>query len=53
MNKKQIIEEIERLIDYYTPYRPLTDRKEMQEVRKVLWELLDFIKDVKSGETEE
>ncbi|HLD90821.1 MAG TPA: hypothetical protein VI911_07410 [Patescibacteria group bacterium] len=36
---EELKEEIDKLIDHYTPYRPITDSKEMQEVRKVLEEL--------------
>ncbi len=46
-NKKQIIEEIESVIDHYTPYRPITDSIEAREIRKVLCELLDFINEDK------
>lgn len=42
VNKKQIIEEIERLIDHYTPYRPVTDSTEDIMVRSVLRGLLNF-----------
>jgi len=44
-NKKEIIEEIERLIDHYSPYRPITDSPEAKEVRDVLGSLLNFIEE--------
>lgn len=44
MKKKDIEKKIEDLIDHYTPYRPITDSPEAQEVRKVLNKLLEDIK---------
>ena len=43
MEIKDIKKNIEDLIDHYTPYRPITDSLEAQEVRKVLNKLLDDI----------
>ena len=43
MNVKQVKQIIENKIDHYMPYRPITDSKEMQEVRKVLWKILEKI----------
>ena len=42
-NKKLIVEEIERLIDHYTPYRSATDSIEDIKVRSVLVGLLHFV----------
>jgi hypothetical protein len=41
--KKAIKEEIERLIDYYEPYRPILDTSEAKKVREVLIELYTFV----------
>jgi len=43
MRKKEIIELIESRLDHYSPYRPITDSKEMQGARKALHELLCII----------
>ena len=43
MNKKQIKEKIESLIDHYTPYRPITDSQHAKEIRDILNELLSDI----------
>lgn len=39
---KEIIWEIERLINHYTPYRQLTDSPEAKEIREVLTKLIRF-----------
>lgn len=41
--KKEINEEIERIIDHYTPYRPILDCSRYCEVRKVMGEFQEFI----------
>lgn len=42
--RNRICEEVEKLIDHWTPYRPITDSKEAVAIRKALGELLGFIK---------
>lgn len=42
--KKQIIDEIERLIDHYEPYRSILDSEENMKVRAALSALLSFAK---------
>ena len=39
-----LYDKIETIIDHYTPYRPVTDSVEAIEVRKVLAEVSDDIK---------
>lgn len=42
VNKDEIINEIERLIDHYTPYRFISDSEESIAVRATLTRLLRF-----------
>ena len=45
-SNKEIIEEIERLINHYEPYRPITDSPEAKAVRDVLCKLVNFAYEV-------
>lgn len=47
-NKQEIVDEIERLIDHYTPYRPILDSEGAKESRKALGLILNFVLEVSS-----